>query len=144
MVAVFDLRHQPKLDLYVGFFVRQNLIRFMVWIRALKTLRPITDYALHVLLLIGIFSEAYLWLRNTVKVDSRASRLDVYRVPPLVGAYPALNRLISMFRHLRTARSAAIAQPMNPLNWLCRYGPRAGILLCYRVCHHADEYAGIR
>lgn len=83
--AVFDLRHQPKLDLYVGFFVRQNLIRFMVWIRALKTLRPITDYALHVLLLIGIFSEAYLWLRNTVKVDSRASRLDVYRVPPLVG-----------------------------------------------------------
>ena len=81
LVAAFDLRGHPKLDRYVGFFVRQHLIRFMVLIRALKTLRPIIDYAVHALLLVGVGSEAYLWLHNTDKVDTKASGI------PLVGTY---------------------------------------------------------
>ena len=64
VAVVFDLRKYYRLDILLGVVVRQNLIRCMLYVRGLKALRPLSDYAVHVLLLFGVFAVARALYRS--------------------------------------------------------------------------------
>ena len=81
MAVAFDLRKRVRLDRLLGVVVRQHLIRCVLYIRVLKALRPVSDYTIHVLLLVGVFAAARKAYRSKPRIS------DGFGDPiPLVGA----------------------------------------------------------
>jgi|AACY02.10.fsa_nt_gi hypothetical protein len=131
VAVVFDLRKYNRLDRLLGVVVRQHLIRCVLYVRGLKALRPVSQYAAHVLLLVGVLVVARNLYRSKPTIPGHGEPI------PLIGPCKGLVFCVICI-HILGHRDQFIG--CNSF-CRCRYGTRAGVLLCDGICRRPGTYS---